>query len=96
MLILVGLGLVALYGIPLVIDTGVGIATEGRLNHNIRDVTLAVVTIVGVPALLFHFFRPRRPPAASDRSADDELEERRAWLADLRDQGAPWHERSAR
>lgn len=75
------------------------IATIGDLGvgHGAGEVALALVTVVGVLAMVLiavvAVFDSRRAKVSRPSTREDELEERRAWLTDLREQGVPWHQR---
>ncbi|TDQ00149.1 hypothetical protein [Labedaea rhizosphaerae] len=75
------------------------IDTVGDLGagHGVGEVVLALVAVVGVLAMVLlsvvAILDSRRAKVSRPPTREDELEERRAWLADLREQGAPWHQR---
>lgn len=75
------------------------IDTIGDLGagHGVGEVVPALVAVVGVLAMVLlavvAILDSRRAKVSRPPTREDELEERRAWLADLREQGAPWHQR---
>jgi hypothetical protein len=73
------------------------VATIGDrgVGHGPRDIliTAAAIAWVLLMALEIVVSLTVKTPPASTRA--EELEERRAWLADLREQGAPWPQRLA-
>lgn len=89
--VLFGLSLIAVTRFSRVIDT---IGDRG-VGHGLKDIviTLAAIGWVLLMALATVLSHTLKTPPASTRA--EELEERRAWLADLKEQGAPWPQRLA-
>lgn len=89
--VMFGMSVVAITRFSRVVDT---IGDRG-VGHGLKDVVITLaaigwVLLVTLAAVLSHTLET---PPASTRA--EELEERRAWLADLKEQGAPWRQRFA-
>ncbi|TDQ00148.1 hypothetical protein [Labedaea rhizosphaerae] len=80
--------------IPIVVETISDLVNGNRVGHDFWEVVGALWMIVGTPVLVLALLWPEKMvrPTPPGLTREEEQEERRAWLADLREQGAPWHQ----
>jgi hypothetical protein len=95
-LIMGGVALTVFREIPLLVSTVGAVITGGRVEQNIWDIAFAVfLTANMVMVACAYGVHKLGRPLASRATREEDLEERRAWMADLREQSAPRHERLA-